>query len=337
MTEKEKGLLNLLGWFNKSSPAGLDIGAHGIKMARISCEHHKVQLSNLILEEWPASFLENPSRDPNVLKEFLRDVLRKHNVRGPAYVNAAQNIVHAKSISLPKIPLNEVEQAVRWEMKQAFAQDKGGFSFDYVILNKGQDSYAENLEVMTMGASKKDLLGRIELLESLGLKVLAIEPEAFSLLAALLFNRAIAPKEVVLLLDIGEQSTSLSIVRNREICFTRMLNFSAHGLKAMAKEAVLTELENLVSAIEHTFKYYSYQLMKSQITQFHKLILAGGGASFPLLVSFLEDRLKVPVEIANPLAGFDIIKTSNLEKEALKENAARFGVAIGLALRAVAE
>lgn len=334
---KERGLLNLSGWFKKSSPIGLDIGAYAIKIAQIFSEHHKVKLSKLILEEWPAHLLENPSRDLKALKEFLKDIFKKHNVRGPVYINAPQDTVHMKGMSLPKMPLSEVEQAVRWEMKQTHAQEKSGFSFDYTILNQGKHSYGETLEVMTMSSSRKDILERVDLLESLGLKVLAVEPEVCSLLAALLFNQAIGVKEVVLLLDIGEQSTSLSVVRNREICFTRMLNFSARGLKTMAKEAVLAEFDNLASAIGHTFKYYSYQLMKSQITQFHKLILAGGGAGFPLLVSFLEDRLKVPIEMANPLAGFDIIKGSNLGNQALKENAARLGVAIGLALRAVEE
>lgn len=336
-SRQEKGFFNFKAWFNKNSPIGLDIGSHAIKMAQISQDRHKVKLEKLVLEERPVSFLENPSRDPNVLKEFLKDIFKKHNVRGPVYINAPQNTVHMKSLSLPKIPLSEVEQAVRWEMKQTYAGERSGFSFDYVILNKDKSSYAETLEIMTISSSKKDLLGTVDTLESLGLKVLAIEPEEFSLLEALLFSQAINAKEVVLLLDIGEQSTSLSIIRDKEICFTRTLNFSAHGLRKIPKEAVGVELDNLVSAIQHTFKYYSYQLMKSQITQFHRLILAGGGASFPLLLSFLKDRLKIPVEMANPLTGFDIIKGSNLGQEALKENAARLGAAIGLALRAVEE
>ncbi len=101
------------------------------------------------------------------------------------------------------------------------------------------------------------------------------------------------------------------------------------------KNAISIPLEKLAADIEHTFKHFSYQLTKSTITTYNKVILSGGSANLKMLTSFLNSRMNVPVEIANPLSSLEISqevasKISNLEQEAV-----RFGVAIGLALRGI--
>ena len=65
----------------------------------------------------------------------------------------------------------------------------------------------------------------------------------------------------------------------------------------MIKSSVLIPFEKLISDIEHTFKYYSYRVTKSEVTQYDKIILCGELIDFSLLITFLKERLEVPVEV----------------------------------------
>ncbi len=103
----------------------------------------------------------------------------------------------------------------------------------------------------------------------------------------------------------------------------------------MMRNAVLIPFDKLISDIEHTFKYYSYRLTKSEITGYDKIILSGGLANFSLLTSFIEEKLNVPVEIDTPLSILEVDKRAVINPEYLGESALRFSVAIGLALRAI--
>ncbi|MBU1122110.1 MAG: pilus assembly protein PilM [Candidatus Omnitrophota bacterium] len=70
---------------------------------------------------------------------------------------------------------------------------------------------------------------------------------------------------------------------------------------------LISLLENLVVDIEHSFKYFSYQVTQSQITKFDRVVLCGGGANLKNLVQFLTARLGVSVEPYNPFKIFSLM------------------------------
>ncbi len=96
--------------------------------------------------------------------------------------------------------------------------------------------------------------------------------------------------------------------------------------------ALISLLENLVVDIEHSFKYFSYQVTQSQIQKFDRVVLSGGSSSLKKVDQFLADRLSVPVERVEP---FTVLR----EQDALKarrpdaaQDAMTFASAAGLAL-----
>jgi len=66
--------------------------------------------------------------------------------------------------------------------------------------------------------------------------------------------------------------------------------------------SIISSLENLVVDIEHSFKYFSYQVTQSQISKFDRVILSGGGSNLKNLERFLSVRLGVPVEKISPFS-----------------------------------
>ncbi len=96
--------------------------------------------------------------------------------------------------------------------------------------------------------------------------------------------------------------------------------------------ALISMLENLVVDIEHSFKYFSYQVTQSQIPKFDRVVLSGGSASLKRLENFLSDRLAVPVERVEPFATLRIQEVLKNQRKNIAEDAMIFASAIGLAL-----
>lgn len=101
---------------------------------------------------------------------------------------------------------------------------------------------------------------------------------------------------------------------------------------AKVYHGIVSSLENLVIDIEHSFKYFSYQVSQSQINKFDRVMLAGGGAELKNLERFLADRLGVPVEKLNPFSGLKIQESVAGRRSALVGTPSLFGTAAGLAL-----
>jgi len=100
---------------------------------------------------------------------------------------------------------------------------------------------------------------------------------------------------------------------------------------------MVSSLENLVVDIEHSFKYFSYQISRSQITKFDRVILSGGGANLKNLDGFLNARLGVPVEKANPINLFKISDTVRSQRKDLLGLSCNFAVSAGLAAAELTE
>ncbi|MBL7069461.1 MAG: pilus assembly protein PilM [Candidatus Omnitrophica bacterium] len=96
--------------------------------------------------------------------------------------------------------------------------------------------------------------------------------------------------------------------------------------------ALISLLENLVVDIEHTFKYFSYQVAQSQITKFDRVFISGGGANLKNLDQFLSVKLGVPVQRVNAFGVFNVSDAVQSQKRNLLAVPANFAICSGLAL-----
>lgn len=96
--------------------------------------------------------------------------------------------------------------------------------------------------------------------------------------------------------------------------------------------ALISLLENLVIDIEHSFKFFSYQVAQSQIAKFDRVILTGGAANLKKMDQFLSDRLAVPVERFDPFFSMRVQETLRTQRANLSEDGLKFASALGLAL-----
>src|SRR3989304_5069125 len=99
----------------------------------------------------------------------------------------------------------------------------------------------------------------------------------------------------------------------------------------MLKATLVTSCEELVSGLEVAFSYFKTSAKASNVDW---IVLSGGGALVPFLPEFLQSKLNIPVEIANPLKNIEYAPEifGNVQPEKI---APLLTVAIGLAARKV--
>lgn len=357
--------------WSMSSSLGIDIGSHSIKIVQLSKSGHQVRVDKMIIAELPSEVIESNDNKSEILKQILKSAFKKAGLKGKAFSVIPNDQVSIKNITLPRIPDSELAGAIEWQIKQDLDDPDRNIVFDYLIMNEGPTkSPSENMQALVVISKRKDIVNHMELLNSLGVQCLAIEPNTFSLISSLAHNGRFKDKEVSLVIDFGGYESSLCVVRNKELNFVRKLDVNSYSFisaikeslnisfeaaeqiiknnycsiegtpsekdernRAMIISALVFQLEKLVSDIEHTFKYYSFRLTRSEETEFHKIILCGGLANLDLLQNFLQERFDVPVEVDDPLRNIPVKKGAMTDSNYTDEKGLRFSVAIGSALR----
>ena len=166
--------------------------------------------------------------------------------------------------------------------------------------------------------------------------------------------------EVVAIIDSGARTTNISVLKSGILEFTRNIPIAgnniteslrdtlkqdfeqaeamkiqegsiAEGASSEIAEVIQGTVDELASEIRRSFDYFKAQSREPMI---HKIILSGGSANLGGFSTYLMNELGVDVNIGNPLEGIAVVVP---DTEELYNNLQQFTVAIGLALRGVAE
>ncbi len=251
-------------------------------------------------------------------------------------------------IALPAMPANELAAAVSfeaqkyvpvpleevvldWTVISGRPSDRPGAEIEPVFDNRSQGdknatsagSSAKRLDNLGNGpdnlgtgtiqilllAVPKETINRVtNIVSQAGLKVVALEQEAFSLARSLIGN----DKNTFMVIDLGRRGTDIIVLDQGFIKLS-------HNLESINKEIILMEIDRVVNIFQMRYN-----------KKIGQCLLAGGRANEKELIDFLSAKLKIPVKVGDPFArvGYD-------QKVAgfLKELAPQLAVAAGLAMR----
>jgi type IV pilus assembly protein PilM len=197
----------------------------------------------------------------------------------------------------------------------------------------------------------------LELIEDCGLRPVVVDDDAFAIYNAYETNYEIDASRVTALVNIGHDVTNITYLVDglfnatrdvsagtREIANAVQREFrlnpelTAKTIKGemsesidqdMLKATIISATEELISGVELAFSYFKSQAIVGNIDW---IVLSGGGALVPYLPEFLQSKLNVPLEIANPLRNIDYDPElfQYLQPEKI---APLLSVAVGLAMR----
>lgn len=255
-------------------------------------------------------------------------------------------------IDVPMASEAELKATMKYQIDQYIPMSVDDAKVDWALL--GNSLRAQNQqEVLLSSVAKTYSEERLELVEALGLNVVAAEPDPIAMV------RALTPPGMtgaVLQLDMGETSTDIAIVYGDA---PRLIRTIPTGVSSLVKATVSNlnvqedqarqfilkfglapdRLEGQVlRALETTLDSFSAEVTKS-IKFFETrypsvvvdgVLLAGFGAAIPQFDSYLAGKVGKQVHVADPWQG---IQMSENDQKQLGPVATEFATVIGLAKR----
>lgn len=302
------------------------------------------------------AIVEGEIMDPGIVADVIKGLLRRPGVKTKQVVIA----VGGRDVIIKKIQMDRMKEAdarevIRWEAEQHVPFDMENVELDFQIL----DPEGEGLQMtVLLVAAKRELVeNKVALLAEAGLTASIIDVDAFALHNAFEINYPDEMRGVVGLVNIGHEMTNINILEDGIPVLTRDLPVGTRrfrediqrerGLSCEEADQLLqgferneildpfleTRGEELAVGIERAAAFL--QSASRSAGGISRLWLTGGGGRIPGLNKVLADRLRLPVELANPLARLSVAEgvfsTMNMD-----EVSPLLMLPIGLALRSAA-
>jgi type IV pilus assembly protein PilM len=326
---------------------GLDIGSDSIKLVKVDLGWGQIMLENMAVIETPQDALEDGELvDVEEISGEIDRALARNDFEVDHLVTAISGEqVISRIIEVPNMPKDELKEAVKWEAKEQIPISIEEGILDFEILSHKPDGNYQLLVIVV----KEELVNKyIELADKLGLGIIAIEtePAAIGRVVNQLFE-----DEVIGIIDIGLETTDISVVDGENLLFTRMINMGGADItKKIAEKQNISFaeaqeykeennlftgqetkliIENLTRALYRSLDYFEVNHYEHDVD---RVILTGGGSKLMGLPEHLADEFDLEVNRLD-YSGRLATDVSNISNNELADIAQKLTVSIGLGLR----
>lgn len=338
---------------------GLDIGTQYIKYVQL--EHSGKNHFRLVSVGMAPSPVRGMASDASVDQETIAAAIRKLLKDGGVRSNEVaialpETNVFTRIIQVPPLSDRELAGAIKWEAEQYIPLPLAEVNMDFSVVSESKDEKGNRkLDILLVAAPKSVVERYTKVLEMSGLEAVAMETEIIAASRALLPVVDVKLPNVMVI-NIGALTTDISILKSGVIAFTRStptggstftraiaqdFGFSvpqaeeykkAYGLDQSKLEGkVYASIKPLFSALVEEVKR-SVTFFQTRFPQevISSMILSGGTAKLPGLVTQFTENLGIETQIGNPWlrVSRDVRRFQRLDEES-----AIFVVAIGLAMR----
>ncbi len=345
---------------------GIDIGTSAIKIVEMSRAGKRKKLDNYG-EMRAEALYEKPFRtfEKSTLSLSNRDVVRALSAilkeagfkTNKAVFSIPDFSTFFTTISLPAMTEEEIPQAVNYEAPQHIPLPLQSVALDWQIVERetGVAKGEETIKILLVAVPKDVIQQYQQIAQGVGLELLSMEAEVFSLSRALIGEAE--KNQTISLIDIGARSTTINIIDNGVLRVSHSFDTSGSdftvvitkGLNIGYEEAeLLKKKQGLLSAsggikeimlplidliMEEVKKIFS-SFFQAEGKEVKKIILAGGSALMPGIVDYFAKNLSKPAEIASPFVN---IYYPPILEDTLKEMGPSYTIAVGAALRGLEE
>ncbi|MHB1298643.1 MAG: type IV pilus biogenesis protein PilM [Gemmatimonadaceae bacterium] len=338
----------------KKTTVGLDIGSGLIKVAVVDHSKSHPELVRVAITPLLAdAIVEGEIMDPGIVADAITACLQEAGVSSKEVVTAVGGRdVIIKKIQIERVKEQQARELMRWEAEQHVPFDMESVELDFQILDP--DGRASEMNVLLVAAKRELVEAKVRVLADAGLTAAAIDVDAFALHNAFELNHPDAMHGVVALVNIGHEVTNINIVEDGVPILTRDLPMGTRrfredlqrerGLGSEESAALLQGFdrsEHLDAVLEQRGEEIAVGVERAAAflasssrsgTQVSAVYVCGGGSRTPGLVDVLANRLRLPVEAANPLANL-VVRDGAFESLVTDEVAPLLMLPIGLALR----
>ncbi len=250
------------------------------------------------------------------------------------------------------MPEAELKSTIKYQIDQYIPMAVDEAKVDWVLL--GQSAHnPQQQEVLLASTANSYAEERLEFVESLGLNVIAAEPDPIAMIRSLL---PAGIQDARLLIDVGELSTDLVVTYNDAPRLVRTIPTGIHSLvkaavqnlnvqEDQARQFILKfglapdRLEGQVyHAVESVLEGFTAELTKSikffqtrySSTPVGGILLSGYASVIPKFGEYVTARTGITATQANP---WQKVRVSEGDQQQLATIATEFSTVVGLAQR----
>jgi type IV pilus assembly protein PilM len=253
---------------------------------------------------------------------------------------------------IDKVPHNELGKAIHYQADSLIPTPVEESKIDWALLGDSPKE-AGKYEILLSSIPNSFIEQRLDILESVGLNVIAFEPDNLALIRALVPPGVTAPQVII---DMGQKNTDIVITMDGAPRLTRAIptgsealikaaaqnlgidekqaeqfvfkfGMSTDKLEGQVYHAILGTIEVITSEIDKSVKFFQGRYTQSRL---ERVVLTGSASVVPELPLYIANKFGLNVEIGNAWRNVAFSPDRQNELAALSS---QFSVAVGLAER----
>lgn len=333
---------------------GLDIGTTGVRAVQLTNNPTSKQLlrygSEVIDQKAAAS---DSKADQQKLSQIIRQLLDKTGIHTKnVAVGLPSSRVFTSVIDIERLAPAELEKTINYQADSIIPTPPAESKIDWTLLGDSPVD-ANKVEVLITSTANEFAEKRLDILEAIGLNVIAFEPDNLAIARALIRPGTTAPH---LIIDIGQTTTDLVITMNGTPRLTRSIptgseafvrsaaqnlnidenqaqefvykfGLSQNKLEGQIYQSIIATVDLLVNDISKSIKFFQSRYQDAKL---ERIIMTGAASSLPEFPLYIANKFGIEVEIGNAWAGVSYPQERQNELLAVSNT---FSVAVGLAER----
>ena len=351
--------------FGRKNPPllGIDISSTTVKLLELSKSAGRngamYRVEAYGVEPLPANaVVEKNIAEVDAVGEAIRAAVRRSGSRAKhAAVAVSGSAVITKVISMPAaLSDQELESQIQLEADQYIPYPLEEVNLDFEVVGPSEKN-PDLVDVLLAASRSENVDDRVAALEMAGLTANIVDVEAYAMENACSQLMDQMPEhgedQTIAIADIGATTTTLNVLHNNKIIYTREQNFGGRQLTEEIQRRYGLSLEeagmakrqgglpdNYIPEVLEPFKEAMAQQVSRSLQFFFSssaynnvdhIILAGGSSSIVGVDDLIEEKLGTPASVANPFANMSV--ASKVKHQALSADAPALMIACGLALR----
>jgi type IV pilus assembly protein PilM len=354
-----------MSFFGRKKPPliGIDISSTAVKLLELSKTSGRggslYRVEAYGVEPLPANaVVEKNIAEVEAVGEAIRAALKRSGSKSKhAAVAVSGSAVITKIISMPaSLSDHELESQIQLEADQYIPYPLEEVNIDFEVLGPSEKN-PELMDVLLAASRSENVDDRVAALELAGLTASIVDVEAYAMENACSQLIDQLPEggidQTIAIADIGATTTTLNVLHNNKIIYTREQNFGGRQLTEEIQRRYGLSIEeagmakrqgglpdNYVPEVLEPFKEAMAQQVSRSLQFFFSssayssvehIILAGGSSSIQGVDDLIEEKLGTPASVANPFANMSV--SNKVKPQALSSDAPALMIACGLALR----
>lgn len=333
---------------------GLDMGTSAVRAVQLKGSGPIKALDRYGHVDIPGNTAVSDSKnDQQKVVQVVRELMKTAGITTKnVAVNLPSHRVFTTVIDMDKMSPEDLSKSIQYQIDSFIPTAPSDSKIDWAIIGESpRDS--TKIEVLLSSVPNEFIEDRLEMLENIGLNVIAFEPDSMAL------ARAIIPADVTtpqMVLDIGSHATDLVIAMGGIPHLTRAIPTGSHAIvraavtalsidQAQAQQfvfkfglgkdkldgqiynAIIGTVDVLMGEVEKSIKYFQGRYPGVQL---ERIIVTGGASALPEFPLYIANRFGKNVEIGN--AWRNVSYPGDRQNELLSVSN-HFAVAAGLAER----